>query len=76
LKGIAIIPATEIISFGTITPTMHNWLKFPIRQNQKLSIEIKVTPDKLGDFSTSVMIVHSEMHNCFYRIYINGTCVE
>jgi hypothetical protein len=76
LKGIAIITATEIISFGTITPTMHNWLNFPIRQNQKLSIEIKVTPDKLGDFSTSVMIVHSEMHNCFYRIYINGTCVE
>ncbi len=76
LKGIAIIPATEIISFGQFSPSMHQWLDASLQPGQTQSIEIKVTPDKLGDFSTSVMIIYSDLNKCFYNILIEGTCVE
>jgi hypothetical protein len=76
LKGIAIIPATEIISFGKFSPSMHEWLNASLKPGQTQSIEIKVTPDKLGDFSTSVMIIYSDLNKCFYNILIEGTCIE
>ncbi|MCO5251774.1 MAG: hypothetical protein M9949_10190 [Candidatus Kapabacteria bacterium] len=76
LKGIAIIPATEIISFGKFKPSMHEWLNASLKPGQTQSIEIKVTPDKLGEFSTTVMIIYSDLNKCFYNILIEGTCIE
>jgi hypothetical protein len=75
LKGIA-ISSPEIISFGKFKPSMHEWLNASLKPGQTQSIEIKITPDKLGDFSTTVMIIYSDQNKCFYNILIEGTCIE